>query len=72
MPSQTRVHKETSRRGEMDELADEDVKATSQKASEEALLAETERILDEIDEALGDEIHFAEAFWSGFVQKGGE
>lgn len=70
MPSQIRV--EPPRRREMDELADEDVKAASQKASEDDLLAETERILDEIDEALGAEIQFAEAFWASFVQRGGE
>jgi ubiquitin-like protein Pup len=36
------------------------------------LLTLVDEWLDEIDEALGDEVNFAQEFWSSWVQKGGE
>lgn len=68
MPTQTRVNKQPVRREEMEELAAEDTPAPA----EHITVEDVDAWLDEIDEALGAEIQFAEAFWAGFVQKGGE
>lgn len=68
MPTRTRVNKEASQRERMDELADEDTPPPA----EHITVEEVDAWLDEIDEALGAEIQFAEAFWASYVQRGGE
>lgn len=74
MPGQTRTHKEVSRREEMVELADEDVKATSQTPGN--VTAEiADDWLDSIDEALNEWAHsdeLARAFVAAYQQKGGQ
>lgn len=65
------VHKEVSRRQEMDELADEDIKAGGEKP-DRVTVEDADSWLDEIDEALGAEIQFAETFWANWIQKGGQ
>jgi ubiquitin-like protein Pup len=56
----------------MDKLADEDVKASQASGSEHITVEDVDAWLDEIDEALGAEVQFAETFWANWVQKGGE
>jgi ubiquitin-like protein Pup len=68
MANQTRVHPEARRR-EMDELADEDIKATGQRASDRDTVEDIDDLLDEIDSVLEEN---ALAFMTAYVQKGGQ
>jgi ubiquitin-like protein Pup len=72
MANQTRVHPDTSRQREMDKLADDDAKASQAAGSDHITVEDVDAWLDEIDEALGAEVQFAETFWATFVQKSGE
>lgn len=68
MPVQARINKEPSRREEMDELAAEDSKATSQKTGA-TTVEDSDDLLDEIDSVLEENAY---EFIKGYVQKGGE
>jgi ubiquitin-like protein Pup len=68
MPAQENVeHKKSQRRDEVDEV--EELPTSSATENKEALDADVDSILDEIDEVLEEN---AEDFVKSFVQKGGQ
>lgn len=62
------VHKEVSRHQEMDELADEDIKAGGEKP-DRVTVEDIDELLDEIDGVLETN---AEEFVRHYVQRGGQ